>query len=124
MNKIKVGIIALMTVITLGATSPVLAANCTSAKDCVGAGLNAAGGNANGTTTDPGTIFKTIVNALLYVLGAVAVIMIVLGGIKYTTSNGDASAVTSAKNTILYAVIGLLVAIFAYAIVNFVVKSF
>lgn len=124
MNKIKVGIIALMTVITLGATSPVLAANCTSAKDCVGAGLNAAGGNANGTTTDPGTIIKTIVNALLYVLGAVAVIMIVLGGIKYTTSNGDASAVTSAKNTILYAVIGLLVAIFAYAIVNFVVTRF
>ena len=124
MNKIKVGIIALMTVMTLGAASPVLAANCTSAKDCFGAGLNAAGGNANGTTTDPGTIIKTIVNALLYVLGAVAVIMIVLGGIKYTTSNGDASAVTSAKNTILYAVIGLLVAIFAYAIVNFVVTRF
>ena len=51
-------------------------------------------------------------------------IMIVIGGIKYTTSNGDASAVSGAKNTILYAVIGLLVAISAYAIVNFVVAKF
>ena len=70
-----------------------------------------------------GTLIKDIINLLLYVLGAVAVIMIVIGGIKYTTSNGDSSAVTSAKNTIMYSVIGLIVAILAYAIVNFVIDS-
>ena len=55
------------------------------------------------------------------IIGAVSVVMLIIGGIRYTTSQGDSSAVTSAKNTILYAVIGLVVAILAYAIVNFVV---
>jgi multisubunit Na+/H+ antiporter MnhB subunit len=69
-------------------------------------------------------LIQIIVNVLLFLLGAIAVIMIVLGGIKYTTSNGDSSQLTSAKNTILYAVVGLVVAILAYAIVNFVVAAF
>jgi len=68
-------------------------------------------------------MIKTIVNVLLFLLGAVAVVMIIFGGIKYTTSNGDSSQITSAKNTILYAVVGLVVAILAYAIVNFVISS-
>jgi hypothetical protein len=67
---------------------------------------------------------KVIVNLLLYLLGAIAVIMIVIGGIRYTTSNGDSSSITSAKNTILYSVVGLVVAILAYAIVNFVITAF
>lgn len=63
---------------------------------------------------------KPIVNTALFVLGAIAVVMIIFGGIKYTTSAGEAKAVESAKNTIMYAVIGLVVALLAYAIVNFV----
>ena len=46
--------------------------------------------------------------------------MLIWGGILYTTSAGDSNKVTTAKNTIMYAVIGLVIAIFAYAIVNFV----
>lgn len=69
-------------------------------------------------------LVQDIVNILLFVIGAVAVIMIVIGGLKYTTSNGDQNSITSAKNTILYAVIGLVVAILASAIVNFVVSYF
>ena len=68
-------------------------------------------------------VFKTIVNILLFIIGAIAVIMLVIGGIRYTISNGDSNQVTSAKNTILYAVIGLIVAILAYAVVNFVVSG-
>jgi multisubunit Na+/H+ antiporter MnhB subunit len=60
----------------------------------------------------------------LFILGAIAVIMIVIGGIRYTTSNGDSGSIKSAKDTILYAVVGLVVAMLAYAIVNFVVQSF
>ncbi len=86
----------------------------------INSGISAAGGSGQ---KDVGTFIKNIVNILLYILGAIAVIMIVIGGIKYTTSNGDSSQITSAKNTILYAVIGLIVAIMAYAIVNFVVTS-
>lgn len=69
-------------------------------------------------------VFTTITNVLLFIIGAIAVIMLVIGGIRYTVSGGDQAAVTSAKNTILYAIVGIIVAILAYAIVNFVVTSF
>lgn len=72
----------------------------------------------------PSGIFKTITDVLLFIIGAISVIMLIIGGIRYTVSNGDSAAVTSAKNTILYAVIGIVVAILAYALVNFVVSSF
>ena len=121
MKKIILAIMTVVITLTVGAATPTFAA-CSSPKDCVKSGLDAAGGNSSGTQKSASSIIKTIVNALLFILGAIAVIMIVIGGIKYTTSNGDASAV--AKNTILYAVIGLLVAISAYAIVNFVVAKF
>ena len=64
-----------------------------------------------------------LVNILLFLAGAVAVIVIIIGGIRYVMSSGDAGQVQSAKNTILYAVIGLIVVIMAYAIVNFVVTN-
>ena len=69
-------------------------------------------------------LFKTIVNVLLFLIGAVSVIMLIIGGLRYVLSNGDSSQVTNAKNTILYAVIGIVVALLAYAIVNFVITSF
>lgn len=69
-------------------------------------------------------VFKTITNVLLFIIGAISVIMLIIGGIRYVVSGGDSSAVTSAKNTILYAVVGIVVAILAYALVNFVVGSF
>ncbi|MFZ2545318.1 MAG: pilin [Candidatus Saccharimonadales bacterium] len=69
-------------------------------------------------------ILKNVVNTILFVLGMVAVIMIVIGGIRYTTSNGEAGSIKGAKDTILYAVVGLVVAILSYAIVNFVLGRF
>lgn len=67
---------------------------------------------------------KTLVNVLLFVLGAVSVIVIIFAGIFYTTSIGDSALVTKAKNTLLYAVVGLIVALMSYAIVNFVLAQF
>ena len=69
-------------------------------------------------------IFKTITNVLLFIIGAVSVIMLIIGGIRYTVSAGDSSAVTAAKNTIMYAIIGIVVAILAFAVVNFVIGAF
>lgn len=77
------------------------------------------------TKTDGATnMVKTVINVMLFILGIIAVIMIVIGGIRYAVSAGDSSAVTGAKNTILYSVVGLIVAILAYAIVNFVITTF
>lgn len=67
--------------------------------------------------------FRQITNTILYIVGVIAVIMLIIGGIRYVISGGDAKKVTDAKNTVLYAIIGLVIAVFAYAIVNFVITS-
>ena len=68
-------------------------------------------------------VFRQVTNVVLYVIGVVAVIMLIIGGIKYVISGGDAKKVTDAKNTVLYAIIGLAIAFFSYAIVNFVISA-
>lgn len=75
-------------------------------------------------TDNAASLMQTVINILLFLVGSVAVIMIVVGGVRYTTSNGNASQTKEAKDTILYSVIGLIVAMMAYAIVNFVVSWF
>jgi len=67
-------------------------------------------------------ILKNIINLLLVVIGIIAVIMIIIGGFRYTTSAGDAGQTKSARDTIVYAVVGLVIAIMAYGIVNFVLS--
>jgi len=69
-------------------------------------------------------IVGIIVNSLLFIVAAVSVVMIIIAGIYYTTSNGDAALVKKAKDTLLYSVVGLIVAIMAYAIVNYVIGQF
>lgn len=69
-------------------------------------------------------VFSTITDVLLFIIGSISVIMIIIGGIRYVISGGDASKVTAAKNTILYAIVGIIVALLAYAIVNFVLVNF
>jgi hypothetical protein len=76
--------------------------------------------NAPADLFGPKSIFVTITNILLFIIGAIAVIMLIIGGIRYVVSAGDQNAVTSAKNTILYAIIGIVIAFLAYAAVNFV----
>jgi hypothetical protein len=65
----------------------------------------------------------SVINLLLFVVGAISVVMIIVGGILYAVSTGDQSRITKAKYTIIYAVAGLVVSLLAYAIVNFVVDS-
>lgn len=73
---------------------------------------------------DVNGVIQIIVNVLLFVVGLISVIMIIVGGIKYSVSGGDSGSVSSAKNTILYAVIGLVAAFLAYAIVYWVLNLF
>jgi len=67
---------------------------------------------------------QSVTNLLLTAIGIISVIMIIIGGIRYAVSGGDDAGVKGAKDTILYAVIGLVVALLAYAIVNFVLGRF
>lgn len=69
-------------------------------------------------------LIKRIVDIMLFLIGAISVLMVIIGGIRYVTSGGDPQQVKAAKDTVLYAVIGIVIAILAYAIVNFVVNQF
>jgi len=80
-------------------------------------------GNSAGADNLP-DVAKNVINVILYVLGILAVGFIIYGGVKYSMSAGDAAKVKSAKDTIMYAIIGLIVAILAFAIINFVIGAF
>jgi hypothetical protein len=127
MNKIKLA--ALSFAVLIGAVSLAPAyVSATTTTDTIQIGVNDAGGtpetDKNGKPVTLATRVKDIVNIFLFVIGAIAVVMIVVGGLRYTISHGDSSQIKAAKDTILYAVVGLVVAILAYAIVNFVITSF
>lgn len=106
------------------------AANATKPACAAKAGADATGTKKSNCGTDGKSdcgindTIKTVINVLLFIIGAVSVIMIILGGLRYVLSNGEASQIAAAKNTILYAVIGLIVALLAYAIVGFVITQF
>lgn len=68
-------------------------------------------------------IIQRFTSIALYVIGAISVIMLIWGGLRYILSGGDNKKITDAKNTILYAIIGLIIAFLAYAIVRFVLSS-
>lgn len=101
--------------------TPANAATCTIGADATQSGVNCAEGAGVPTQLfGDGSIFTTVVNILLFIIGAICVIMLIWGGIRYTTSAGNSASVTSAKNTIMYAIIGLIIAFLAFAIVNWV----
>lgn len=69
------------------------------------------------------SFWTKLINTMIFVVGSVAVLMIIVGGLRYVLSGGDASGIKSAKDTILYSVIGVVIAVMAYAIVNYVVVN-
>lgn len=71
----------------------------------------------------PDGVITRITNIVLLAIGFISVIMLLYGGFRYIVSGGDSKKVTDAKNTILYAIIGLVIALLAYAIVNFVLTT-
>jgi len=92
--------------------------------DEVCAGINAASGTGcNGSSTSLNHIIANAVNILSILIGIVAVVMIMVGGFKYITASGDSSKLGSAKSTILYAIIGLVIVALAQSIVHFVLHT-
>lgn len=87
-------------------------------------GVNAARGSSQPADLfGAGGVITTLTNTLLFIVGALSVIMIIVGGLRYVISGGSSTAVTAAKNTILYAVVGLIIAFLAFAAVNFVLGT-
>lgn len=96
---------------------------------CSGTQVSLTGSSSDCTSGTEGTdqvnnAVKLGLNLFSAIVGIIAVVMIIVGGIKYITSGGDSGNITSAKNTIMYAVIGLVVVALAQIIVNFVLERF
>ena len=121
--KRTVNIVAVAALVVVGALAPAPLTHAASTNS-VQEGINSAKGDGVASTlTGNNGIFTTIVNTLLFVVGAVSVIMLIWGGIRYATSAGNSTNVTAAKNTIMYAIIGLIIAFLAFAIVNWVLTG-
>jgi hypothetical protein len=100
--------------------------------NCLGQGSNlaigsgsscAANNNTSGGTSKINGLITDIVNIFSAIVGVISVIMIIIGGFQYITSGGDSGKVGNAKNTIIYAVVGLVVVAFAQFIVQFVLNK-
>lgn len=92
---------------------------------CAGANLNVDDTSCSDTSDAPekvNSLIALVINIFSIVVGVVSVIMIIIGGLKYITSGGDSGNVSGAKNTILYAIIGLVIVALAQVIVNFVLE--
>ena len=81
------------------------------------------GGSQKDNLFGSGGIFTVIANTLIFLVGAIAVIFLIIGGLRYVISNGDSKNVTAAKDTILYAIVGIVVAVISFALVQFVVNA-
>lgn len=113
-------------VLALGLFSPLALQHVSAqtATDEVCAGIaTASGAGCNGSNTTLNKVVANGVNILSIVIGIVAVIMIMVGGFKYITAAGDSGQINSAKSTILYAIVGLVVAALAQSIVRFVLNA-
>ncbi len=131
-EKVKTIVMGLAAVATLGTATlvaPVASAADNSAQGTTAYDAASTYTKGEDTTQQSGqktSLMETlqiIINVALGIIGFIAVAMIIVGGVQYTTSAGDAAKVTKAKNTILYGVVGLVIALLAFAIVNFILTN-
>ncbi len=111
--------------LVMGTATP-LVAGAASAKEEVCNGIGAStgsGGCTEGSGKSLNDIMALVINIFSWVVGAVAVLFAIIAGFKYITSGGDPSAVKSAKDTLLYVIIGLVIVALSQVIVNFVLKK-
>lgn len=131
-QKFKGYMLTLTTLLTMLApvALPVAVHACSSAiASGVAAGASTASGgtvdcsNTNVNNTNIAQVARDIVNIFSIVVGGVAIIMIIYGGFRYITSGGDTNRVSGAKNTLIYAIIGLIIVALAQLIVHFVLSQ-
>lgn len=113
LKKLAIGVVAMAPL----ATSGVVFAD---AESDIRTGVDFAGGSGGG---DLSGVIAGAINLLSVAVGVIAVIMVIIGGLKYIMSSGDSNNINSAKNTILYAIIGLVIVAFAQVIVRFVLDK-
>lgn len=126
-NILRYAIPSLMLVLLVSSPFSLSTVNAQTPRDEVCRGVGLAGGTADCSEPEGGpsvdSTIKLVVSILSFIVGVAAVIMIIIGGFKYITSSGDSNNIQSAKNTILYAIVGLVVAVLAQVLVRFVINQ-
>jgi hypothetical protein len=124
-HKLKNFTIALLLALSVGGlAAPALASASSFTKDAC-SGVAQIGGATCGSSSNTGidNIITWVVNILSVIVGVAAVIMIIIGGFKYVTSGGEASDTAEAKNTIIYALVGIVIVVLAQVLVHFVLNK-
>jgi hypothetical protein len=126
----KAKIALILTLLTMSLSGPALVPSAAVYADCNDTAskqevVDALGQVKGNPCNDNGVnnIVSTIVSVLSYVVGVAAIIMLIVAGFKYIASGGDSGKISSAKNTLIYAVIGIVVAVLAQTIVRFVITN-
>jgi len=71
-----------------------------------------------GWNADPKSVVERVITYALFFIGAIALVFVIYGGVLYITSGGDSEKTTKARNTLMYAVLGIIVVVISYAIVT------
>jgi hypothetical protein len=127
--SISAVLITVLSALVLVSTAPLYAAAPKAPKDAVCEGAGLVGSGAGGCTTAAGSksignIVSIAVNLFSAIIGIIAVVMIMVGGVKYITSQGEPAQTAAAKNTVLYAAIGIVVVVLSQVIVRYVLNKF
>ena len=126
MKRIFLAVLAIM---TLGVAGVLFAPEATTvfadAKSDVCAGIGSAAGGGGCAESGPtvNTVINAVINILRWVVGIISVIMVIVGGFKYVTSGGDSSNVQSAKNTVIYALVGVIIVAISQTLIKFVLAK-
>ncbi|NTW61729.1 hypothetical protein HGB24_03550 [Candidatus Saccharibacteria bacterium] len=123
MNRIKYLVASLGVILSLGGAMLPVSVGAADLFNCTDNPNSEICKNGNNGQTI-GDYINTVVDVMLFFIGTVSVVTIIVGGVRYVTSHGEPKAVETAKNTVFYAVIGVVVAVASYAIVHFVTDRF
>src|ERR1700761_5115795 len=112
MKRVRLLIVTAMLLFGIGGTAllgvPVVAADTPQSVVCTTLNSDSACGTTPKNSLDVNQAIAAVVNILSTIIGIAAVIMIIVGGFRYITSNGDSGKISSARSTIVYALVGVV----------------
>jgi hypothetical protein len=124
MKHIRIFMASLVVFVGLGAAVPALAsADTAKSTVCSTLGSDASCKSTPAGSTSLNSIISATINILSWVIGVAAVIMLMVGGFRFITASGDSNSVASARSTIIYALVGIVIAAFAQIMVQFVLNK-
>ena len=123
LTNLSLAVLMAVSIAGLGFTAvqPIHAQTGNTSKACEGVALTGGSCDAAGGEAGVQRVVETIIDVLSIIVGVISVIMIIIGGLRFILSGGDSSSTAAARNTIIYAIVGLVIVIFAQVIISFVV---